>query len=968
VNTVSSVVLASALVAAGAPPLPYWSHGQLVAVPADAAKSIGVPHDDPLAERVQALLLPPEALVKAYAIETLIPATSRLVAVTVEGPAWIVRLELPADFLENQITEGLLERLSRQLDLAFPDRPDLLELHLVARPLGSQDPWKALPAWLSIEPVPEKEGGRREQGSGIRDPSEKRRVGAVRRSSALGGAGLPLDGMVIFLSQCHGWIDYDDSREWSTQRGITHGIVEDFVNPEAVNQYLIEYLENAGAMVLTARERDLQTAMVIVDESDPVPAYVESGNPGAFANSGQLGFDHPVGPWSASADPFAGGTARLMTTTATETARATWTPTIPSAGFYAIYVSYTRDGAARASDAHYIVRHSGGDTHLRVDQERHGWTWIPLGTFHFEAGSDPAQASVSLANDSAEVGDTVSLDAVRFGGGMGDILGQYHGTVSTHPRWEEGARTYVQYLGAPASVWGSGDVAARSRWADWEHFADEDSLYLSWHSNAFNGSARGTTTYIYSSNPPDGTWDPNQAVPGSAELADTVHDEIVADVRALWEAGWQDRGLRSAYFGEVNPAHNDEMPSVLLEVAFHDNATDAQFLAHPRFRRDLARAIAQGIVKWVADRDQVPVALLPEPPAAPEVHATEATSALVTWDPSPTDGASGDPATGYRLFRSPNGYGFDEGVDVVGTSFALTGLSPGEPTFVRLAATNAGGQSLLGETLMVRPLASGPRALIVHAFDRLDRGVLVSQPEPDLGGTVLRMFLDRINAGRAGVPHAEALDTLGVGFDATSNEALLTGRVPLDPTVHPVVVWVLGEESTADETFSSAEQSLVEAYLGAGGRLIVSGAEIGWDLDWLGSAADRTFFRGVLGARYLADDGGTAAVEPTNGGVLDGIAPFSFDDGTGTPIEYPDVLDAEPGNTTCLLYQGTSSPACVISPQVVVLGFPFEGITPSSTRDQVLARLLDALRIPGWQLFADGFESGDSGAWSAVGP
>ncbi len=963
-----SSLLVAAVAVGEAPPLPYWSRGELIAVPANTDKVITAESDDPLADRVRTLLLPPKALVEELAIDTLLPLDSRVVAVAVDGSAWIVRLELPAAFLDTGITEGLLERLSRQLDLAFPDRPDLLELHLVARPLGSEDPWKALPAWLSIEPVPEKEGEDRDRGSGIRDQREKRRLGAVRRSVAVGSAGLPLHGMVIFLSQCHGWIDYDDSREWSTQRGITHGIVEDFVNPEAVNQYLIEYLENAGATVLTARERNLQDAMVIVDEGDGAPAYVESGDLGAFAPSGQLGFAHPPGPWSASADPFAGGTARLMTTTASETARATWTPTIPSAGFYTIYVSYTRDGTARASDAHYIVRHSGGDTHLRVDQERHGWTWIPLGTFHFEAGTDPLQASVALANDSAEVGDTVSLDAVRFGGGMGDILGEHHGEVSGHPRWEEGARTYTQYLGAPASVWGSGDVAARSRWADWEHFADEDSLYLSWHSNAFNGSARGTTTYIYSSNPPDGTWDPNQSIAGSAELADAVHDEIVADVRALWEPTWQDRGLRSAYFGEVNPAHNDEMPSVLLEVAFHDNATDAQFLAHPRFRRDLARAIAQGIVKWVAARDQVAPALLPEPPTAPEIHATSPSSALVSWDSSPTEAAGGDPATGYRLFRSPNGYGFDDGIDVVGTSHTLTGLTPGQPVFVRVAATNAGGRSLLGETLMVRPLASGPRALIVHAFDRLDRGLLVSQPEPDLGGPVLRMFLERINAGRSAVPHATTLHTLDIGFDATSNEAVVSGRVALDPAVHPVAVWVLGEESTADETFSTAEQALVAAYLAAGGRLIVSGAEIGWDLDWLGSTADRSFFRGVLGARYLADDGGTAAVEPTNGGALDGITPFSFDDGTGTPIEYPDVLDAEPGNTTCLLYHGTSSPACVISPQVVVLGFPFEGITPSSTRDQVLARLLDALRIPGWVLFADGFESGDSGAWSAVGP
>lgn len=99
----------------------------------------------------------------------------------------------------------------------------------------------------------------------------------------------------------------------------------------------------------------------------------------------------------------------------------------------------------------------------------------------------------------------------------------------------------------------------------------------------------------------------------------------------------------------------------------------------------------------------------------------------------------------------------------------------------------------------------------MHAFDRLDRGVLVSQAEPDLGGTVLRMFLERINAGRAGVPHAAALEALDIGFDGTSNEAVVAGRVTLDPATHPVVVWVLGEESTADETFSSAEQALVTA-------------------------------------------------------------------------------------------------------------------------------------------------------------
>src|SRR5262249_29713924 len=156
-----------------------------------------------------------------------------------------------------------------------------------------------------------------------------------------------------------------------------------------------------------------------------------------------------------------------------QTASATWTPNLPEAGFYNVYVSYTRSGTNRASDAHYIVRHTGGVTEFRVNQERHGWTWVLLGRFHFEAGSHPAGGSVELADDSAELGQTVSADAVRFGGGMGDIVGENHGTLSGRPRWEEGARSYTQYQGAPSSVWAGGDVGARSKYSAYEHFTGE---------------------------------------------------------------------------------------------------------------------------------------------------------------------------------------------------------------------------------------------------------------------------------------------------------------------------------------------------------------------------------------------------------------------------------------------------------------------------------------------------------------
>jgi len=157
--------------------------------------------------------------------------------------------------------------------------------------------------------------------------------------------------------------------------------------------------------------------------------YVESGDGGAFTASGQEGFANFQAPYGAATNPFrdTGGTARLMTTTAAETARATWTPVIPSSGFYTVQVSYTRDGSNRASDAHYVVMHSGGATDVLVNQERHGWTWVPIGRFWFEAGFDPAAASVALVNDSADrnfYNDVLLTDYVADDAGVYQAVGE----------------------------------------------------------------------------------------------------------------------------------------------------------------------------------------------------------------------------------------------------------------------------------------------------------------------------------------------------------------------------------------------------------------------------------------------------------------------------------------------------------------------------------------------------------------
>ena len=89
---------------------------------------------------------------------------------------------------------------------------------------------------------------------------------------------------------------------------------------------------------------------------------------------------------------------------------------------------------------------------------------------------------------------------------------------------------------------------------------------------------------------------------------------------------------------------------------------------------------------------------------------------------------------------------------------------------------------------------------------------------------------------------------------------------------------ILGEESTADVTFTLAEQFAVSAYLEGGGRLFVSGAEIAWDLHYKGDAEDQAFSETVLGIAFGSDDAGTYTL----------ASGHSFT--ANYDVEYPDVL------------------------------------------------------------------------------
>ena len=182
------------------------------------------------------------------------------------------------------------------------------------------------------------------------------------------------------------------------------------------------------------------------------------------------------------------------------------------------------------------------------------------------------------------------------------------------------------------------------------------------------------------------------------------------------------------------------------------------------------------------------------------------------------------------------------------TNKVIANLNAGATIFFRVCATNAGGESFDSAVAGARVTSGGAKAgvLVVDGFKRNDAGLAPTRYFANgLNGNVTLVRPRMINGGDYVKEHGLALAAAGQTFDY-ADAALVTAALL---TNYAKVAWMLGEESTVDETFSSAEQAAVTNYLGLGGRLFVSGAEIGWDLGRAGVSSAAGFSSPKLTAR-----------------------------------------------------------------------------------------------------------------------
>jgi len=734
-----------------------------------------------------------------------------------------------------------------------------------------------------------------------------------------------LAGKTVYLSAGHGW--FFTAGAWRTQRGNTHDLVEDFITVEGVNQYLVPYLQAMGAYVVPIREADLNPNLIVVDDTaatlDGDVAEVATTEPGWGP------FETPFADPTLA--PFAAGTTRALTAAATETGRAVYATAVAETGDYNVYVSYVQ-GADRAPDAHVIVRHAGGESHVRIDQRRHGGTWVLLGRWHFEAGAPVERASVAFANDSAQPGAVISFDAVRLGGGAAWALRD--GATTGRPAYESAARYSTQMLGAPTTVFASfddessNDVVSRPRFAAWEHEDGEDAIYLAWHTNAPSPS-RGTMSIAFGNTYPCCSGlDDFAGTAGSLELLHAVHDEIIADLRGGFDPEWKDTGKVTAALGELNPSHNPEMPAILVELAFHDTAADADALRTPNFRRLSARAMAQGIARFFAEKDGRPLVLPPEPPVALRVQNAAAGKLRVSWRPPAADAGAGDAPARYRVYVGDNGYGFSDGVEVEGDSLVLEDLPPAALRFVRVTAVNDGGESLPTEVVGARLAASGAAPiLVVGGYDRLDAAQMVRDEAPLLG-ELDRMWLHRMNDGSYAARHGLALAASGFAFDGATDEAVSERDVDL--AAYRAVDWFAGAQNAG--VFGDPARAQLAALFAAGGKLLVSGSELAFALD--GNDTDRAFARDVLHVALASDDAETYDARPL-AGPFSALPILSFQDlgFGGYDARSPDALRPGAGATAALDYPDGAAAAIAWDGGILV-GFPLE-LVQGEARNQL---------------------------------
>ena len=807
----------------------------------------------------------------------------------------------------------------------------------------------------------------------------------------------------IALWQSHGLYYAQTAHRWEWQRARMFGTVEDLFTQSFVLPYLTPMLENAGATILIPRERDTQIHEIIIDNdrSTPGSEYKELDGEKAWSDGEKAGFGHIQATYTNGENPFTQGTYRqTVTQRKGKESLIEWIPEIPESGNYAVYASY-QSFPNSTEQALYTIHHAGGETTIAVNQTMGGGTWIYLGNFKFTAYGK-AHERIVLTNQSNKSGKIITADAIKIGGGMGNIARSplespypIEAETSGYPRFTEAARYWLQWAGIPDSIYSKSafrndyqdDIYARPQWVNYlkEQTHIPIDMAFAFHSDAGttpDDSIIGTLG-IYMSKSNDGIYTNRKSREIARDLTDMIQTQILSDVRKVYNPQWSRRGMWNQSYIE---ARIPDVPTMLLELLSHQNFADMRYGLDPRFRFLICRAIYKGMLRYICFQNKQEPIVQPLPPDRLYTELVETNKVRIGWKAVQDTLEESASPTAYILYSRKDSGGFDNGTLVKGEEIILP-IETGIIHSYKVAAVNKGGISFPSEIVSVYRSPKGEKektVLIVNGFDRIsgpasfesaadslagflyavDRGVPYLNDIAFIGdqfefrrsatwnsndnnghGDSYNNYAGQVIAGNTfDYPfiHGQAMAETGYSFVSCSHKSLAEGVVK--PDTYPIIDLILGKQR--QPVITPVLQDTLRSYLAQGGNLLVSGTNLFSD-SW-GNAQDRTFVEEVL-------KGKLASRNASKEGIVNSCAsPYGYINGRYTfrtrpnPICYSiesvdGVLPADKLAHTILRYPENNIGAGIVYEgkyRTCLLGFPFEALQTSSERNRLMESIL----------------------------
>ena len=695
-----------------------------------------------------------------------------------------------------------------------------------------------------------------------------------------------LSNKIIALTPSHGWYYSNDENRWMWQRAPFFSTIEDLLTHDITVNYLAPMLENAGAYTTISRERDFNMEEIIVDNGSEF--YNEeylSSNAYRWEYSPVKGFSSDLGSSiKDNTNPFSNGTSRMVPLSKSGSTIASYLPVFGKSGEYGVYVSYST--LPNSTDcAEYTVRHSSGETKFRVNQKMGGGTWVYLGKFHFDKGAHGQGIIITNINCNDNSGDAiVTTDAVRFGGGMGNI--SRAGEISGMPRYAEGGRYWLQWCGFPYRVYSKfegkndykDDYWSRGLWVNSliEDFNVPVDLSLSVHSDAgkhLTDSIVGTLAIFSTKSSNKTKYSDGRSRTTSRELADIVQTQIVEDISSVFGIEWTRRGLWDKSYVE---ARIPEVPSLLIELFAHQNYSDMKYGTDPMFKFTVARSLYKGILKYLAYTGNYNYTVQPLPVANfSALLSTEKEGVVIlNWegreDPLEPSAAPACYILYTRVTDPSSGNwdtGFDNGRIINGTSAEIK-LEEGKIYSFKIAAANNGGESFPSEVLSAGYLKGANKALIINNYYKtsspsyfksslmqsngyhpgIESGIPYKHDYSYVGGQYNfnkhqdwrtdwqpgfgASYIDYTREGVAGNSmdypsiHGRAFLECGMSFSSSSVSILLEDNTP-NLSEYKVLDIITGKENSPEKIFPLKLRKEISQFCRNSGSIIISGAYIG---------------------------------------------------------------------------------------------------------------------------------------------